>query len=221
MELPGNPVAMNMTPAGDDLSASDPDAVDRHAARENPAVEQGIAIVADPGAGRDGHQVGRGTNGDAACRRYAERLLPTPEGGIEHRTSCRNSAGREHISRTPIKALGVFQLAKFARYADTYIRIGPDPVPTSGGEKHRSRERPIAQVRLRHRAHAGDPATSRQRNGFMIRHVRGVDQAPALIDRRVIEQPLNRALPRPGEAIGHFLLLFGNMDVDWTVRRHL
>ncbi len=45
-------------------------------------------------------------------------------------------------------------------------------------------------------------------------HVGGVHEAPALIHRRVIEQPLDGPLPAPRQAFVHFALLFGHVDVD-------
>ena len=41
-----------------------------------------------------------------------------------------------------------------------------------------------------------------------------MDEAPALIDRRMFEQPLDRSPARPGQAILDFSDLFGGMDVD-------
>ncbi|MNK88563.1 hypothetical protein D3C87_1085280 [compost metagenome] len=43
--------------------------------------------------------------------------------------------------------------------------------------------------------------------------MRGVDQAPARIDRRVVEQPLHRPHAAPGQAVIHLLLLFGDVDM--------
>ncbi len=39
-------------------------------------------------------------------------------------------------------------------------------------------------------------------------------ETPARIDRHAGEQPFHRALPAPGEAVVHFLDLFGEVDVD-------
>ena len=61
------------------------------------------------------------------------------------------------------------------------------------------------------------PATAplaARRATFRGIHVGRMDQAPAVIDRRVIQQPGDRARTAPGEAVGNLLLLFGDVDVD-------
>ncbi|MGY3120070.1 hypothetical protein ACVWXQ_004007 [Bradyrhizobium sp. S3.14.4] len=40
-----------------------------------------------------------------------------------------------------------------------------------------------------------------------------MDETPALIDRRVLQQPLHRPSSRPGQAIVDFLHLLGGMDM--------
>ena len=45
-------------------------------------------------------------------------------------------------------------------------------------------------------------------------------EAPALIDRRMIEQPCDRALARPGEAILDLLHLLGDVDMDRPLAGH-
>src|SRR5271155_3030708 len=47
--------------------------------------------------------------------------------------------------------------------------------------------------------------------------MRRVDKAPAVIDRRMVEEPSYRPGARPGEAVFDFLHLLGDMDVDRTV----
>jgi hypothetical protein len=44
--------------------------------------------------------------------------------------------------------------------------------------------------------------------------VRGVNQAPAIVDRRVIEQPFDRPRVAYRQTILHFADLLGDMDVD-------
>ncbi len=53
---------------------------------------------------------------------------------------------------------------------------------------------------------------------FAGRHVGRMDQAPALVHRYRIEQPLDRARMRPGKTIGNFLLLLGDVDMDRAFR---
>jgi hypothetical protein len=53
---------------------------------------------------------------------------------------------------------------------------------------------------------------------FVRGHVRGMHQAPALVHRRVVQQPLHRALAAPGHAVIHLLRLLGDVDVDGRLR---
>ena len=62
------------------------------------------------------------------------------------------------------------------------------------------------------RAEAGDRAGARHAARLVIGHVGGVDEAPALIDVGVVEQPFDRPRARPGEAVLDFLDLFGGVD---------
>ena len=43
-----------------------------------------------------------------------------------------------------------------------------------------------------------------------------MDEAPAAVDRRVVEQPLQRPLAAPGDAFIDFAGLFGDMDMNRT-----
>ena len=47
----------------------------------------------------------------------------------------------------------------------------------------------------------------------------GMDQVPARVDRQVIQQALDRALPGVGQAILHLLGLLGNVDMHWQLAR--
>ena len=44
-----------------------------------------------------------------------------------------------------------------------------------------------------------------------------MDRAPAAVHRGVIQQPLHRGGPAPGQARLHFTHLLGDVDVDWGV----
>ena len=49
--------------------------------------------------------------------------------------------------------------------------------------------------------------------------MRGVDQAPARVDLRIVEQPFDRPRAGPREAILDFLRLLGGVDVDRPATR--
>ncbi len=44
-----------------------------------------------------------------------------------------------------------------------------------------------------------------------------MNQTPAAVDRRVIEQPLQRPLPAPLEAFIDFPRLLGDVNMNWTI----
>ena len=66
------------------------------------------------------------------------------------------------------------------------------------------------------------PATaplSRQPARFVLGHVRRMHQAPARIDRGMIEQPFDRPRVAQRQAILHFADLLGDVDVDRAIAR--
>ena len=117
------------------------------------------------------------------------------------------------------KALGIFELAQFVHDSDQHVGIGADAETPAVRGKQRRWKDAVAEIGLGDRAQAGDGAAPGQRHGFGVGHVGGVDQAPALVDRGMAEQPLDRPRARPGEAVLDLAHLLGDVDVDRTVRR--
>ena len=80
-------------------------------------------------------------------------------------------------------------------------------------------KRAVAEVRLGRRREARDGAARREPGDFAFRHVRRVNDAPARVDVRLRQQPLDRPHPAPREAVVDLARLLGGVDVDRRVRR--
>src|SRR6476619_6922629 len=96
--------------------------------------------------------------------------------------------------------LAIFELTQFVGTADQYVGIRADAEPAARLNKFTGRENAVAETRLSHRAEPRDRAAPGKRGDFSRGRVGGVDQAPALIEGRMLEQPLNRPPARPGDA---------------------
>ena len=127
-------------------------------------------------------------------------------------------APRQHVARTVLQALAVFELPQLCQRIDVDVRIRADAEGSAGRQEIDAFENAVAEIGL------GDRAQSRHRTGphevmsLVRREMRGVNQAPARVDRRMIEQPFDRAPARPGNAILDLLHLFGDVDVDRALR---
>ena len=77
----------------------------------------------------------------------------------------------------------------------------------------------VAEVGLGGRRKAGDRAARREARHFAVGHVRRMDDAPALVDVRLRQQPLDRPHAAPRVAIVDFARLLGGMDVDRRIGR--
>ena len=89
------------------------------------------------------------------------------------------------------------------------------PLPVAHGL-----EEAVSEVRLGCRAKPGHRAAGREPVGFRVVHVRGMDQAPCIVDREVIEQIVHGPAAAPGHAVVHFLRLFRDMDMHPALRVH-
>src|SRR5581483_9740550 len=63
---------------------------------------------------------------------------------------------------------------------------------------------------------AGDGAGCSERRSLIRRHVCCMDQAPAITDVVMVEQPLHWALAGPRQAVLDLLDLLGRVNVEWT-----
>ena len=73
---------------------------------------------------------------------------------------------------------------------------------------------PVAEARLGNRAEACDGAAAGKRGDLYLGCMGRMDQAPAPIDGRMFEQPLDRPPARPGDAFLNFPDLFGGVNMN-------
>ncbi|MGY4349918.1 hypothetical protein ACVWXM_006411 [Bradyrhizobium sp. GM7.3] len=126
-----------------------------------------------------------------------------------------------------LEPLAIFELTQLVGDADEHIGIRADPKGTAGTDEFASRENAVAKACLGDRAEAGDRAGPSEGADFLVRGVGGVNEAPALIDGCVLQQPLHRTSSGPRQAILDFLHLLGGMNVhraalrEWNDSRKL
>ncbi len=84
-----------------------------------------------------------------------------------------------------------------------------------------SGEHTVAEICFGHGAQAHDSAALCHAGDFLLIDVSRMHQAPALIDRRVLEQPGNRSTSRPRVALVDFLGLLGDMNMYRRRARHV
>ena len=153
------------------------------------------------------------------CR--AQRCRPRLACRVQQRPSRRTPLrSRHHVARPQRQPLGVLQLPQFHGRADGHIRVGAHAVAPARCQPGGAGEDAVAQIGLRHRAEASGRAARGQPFDLPGSHVGGVDQAPAPVHRRVVQQPFHRAGAAPGQAILHLAHLLGRMDVDRTLGLH-
>ncbi len=81
-------------------------------------------------------------------------------------------------------------------------------------EKRRCRKYAVAEIGFRDGAETGDGPSACHVARFRLGHMGSVDQAPALIDRHVGEQPFDGTCARPRDTVLDLFRLLGDMDVD-------
>ncbi len=203
-------------PAVDDLVAACPDTVDgTGAACENPAVEDGIPAA--PGErgmrGVERHDVGAGTCLESDDR-LRQRLAAAGQRAVEQCAAGRDAeTARQHIALVVLQPLAIFELTQFVGDADQHVGIGADAEAATGVEEFAGRKNAVAEARFGNRAEAGDRAAAGKRCDLRRGRMGRMDQAPALIDGRMFEQPLDRPPARPGDAFLDFPDLFGGVDM--------
>ena len=122
------------------------------------------------------------------------------------------------VARPLAQPLRIFELAQLGRDADADIGVGADAEAPAGAEVVRRIEDAVAEIGLGDRTEAGDRAASAPASRVSPSiHVGRVDEAPVLVDARMVEEPPHRPRARPGDAVLDFLDLLGDVDVDRTV----
>ena len=92
--------------------------------------------------------------------------------------------------------------------------------PATLGQIVAEGENAVAKIGLGGLAQASDGAASRKPGTLGGVGVRRVDQAPPLIDLSVVQQPRDGRGAAPGNTVGHFLLLFRDVDMDGFIARY-
>jgi len=173
-------------------------------------VEQGVGAVQHD-------EIGAPALGDGA-HGLADGLGAAGRGfGVEVLADGRAIRMGEAVALLGRQALAVFEPAQFLDRAQRDMAVGADGDASAEGL---GREAPVAQVRLGGGAQANNRPAPREPIEFGLGDVRGVDQAPACIDREAFEQPLHRPLAGPGQAVVDLALLLGDVDVHGHVGRY-
>ena len=113
-----------------------------------------------------------------------------------------------------LQPLAIFELTQFVGHADQDIGVRADAEPAAGVEEFAGRKNAVAEARFGNRAEPCDGAASGKRGDLGCGGVGRMDQAPARIDGRMFEQPLDRPPARPGDAFLDFPDLFGGVDMN-------
>ena len=147
--------------------------------------------------------------------RLRERLGAAGQRSVEQRAAGRNAGtAGQHIALPVLQPLAIFELTQFVGYTDQDIGVGADAEPAAGVKEFTGRENAVAEARFGNRAEACDGAAPGKCGDLGRGGVGRMDQAPAPIDGRMFEQPLNRPPARPGDAFLDFLDLFGGVDMN-------
>jgi len=125
-----------------------------------------------------------------------------------------------HVAMTRNQALAIFEPAKLFHRRHGNVRVRADAQRATRIDEGGQREQSIAEIGFRRRAQPGDRAAFGQAVGLVRREVCRVDQGPARVDVRVVEQPFDRARAAYGEAVLHFANLFGDMNMDGQFAAH-
>ena len=92
------------------------------------------------------------------------------------------------------EALRIFELAQLVGNADQHVGVRPHAEPAAVLDERGRGKGAVAEVGLGDRAKARDRAAAGKGDRFGFGHVGGVDQAPALADIGILQQPLDGAL---------------------------
>ena len=130
-----------------------------------------------------------------------------------------SAAAAQHVAPARAHALRPFELAQLGERVEiTVFESLPTPKRPSASRYATRRERAVAEIGLGRRRESRDRAARRERRDLALGHVRRVHDAPARVDVRLREQPLDRAHAAPREALLDLARLLGGVDVDRRAR---
>ena len=169
--------------------------------------------------GVEHHQVGK------PARRYrsgiaAKRLRATRQGALVkvQRDRCSGTWLRR-IACPRLQPADVVEPAQLLDRTGADIGIAADTETAVSRKVFAQGEDAVTEIGLGRLAQSRDGSACRKALRFRRIDVRRMHQAPAMIDRRMIQQPVDRPCTAPGNAVDHLLLLLGDMDVNWPATR--
>ncbi len=214
-------IAAIMVAALHQLLPAHPDTIDRRLARrENPGVEDPVAETPFECGVITGerHDVGRGADRNPRPA-LAERLRAAGHCRVVERSPGGLVRTAHAIARAVAKTLRIFKLAKLRRRIDQHVGIGADTERPARLQEQPAVEHAVTEIGLGDRAQADRRAARGERRRLRIRHVRGVDQAPARVDIGVVEKPFHRALSEDRERGFDLLHLLRRVDMERRAAR--
>jgi len=110
------------------------------------------------------------------------------------------------------ETLRIFECAQLLGGIDQHIRIGANADASNPILEGACGEDSIAEVCLGDRTQPHYCLAGGDCLELRLGEVSGVHEAPMLIHRHMVHQPLHRPLPGPGDAVVNFLRLLGNME---------
>ena len=147
----------------------------------------------------------------AGLRAAVQRVAP------QRLADARARTGQRDVAVPGGQALAVLEPAQFLDRGHRDLRVRADAERAAGVEIFAQREQAVAEVRLGARTQADDRAGRGDALRLGRRQVRRMHQAPARVDRRVVQQPLDRPRIAQCEAILHLAELLGDVDVQRPV----
>lgn len=175
-----------MPAAFDLLLTQRPDAVGPDAASKHPVVEQLIIGEIEDGRRVQGYDIGvvpyRQYPAPSAPHRRRDRMV---EGAARRGTAgCGND-----VAGFQRQALRIFELPELAGREISTLGSEPTPYRPPSSRNSSAGKGAIAEIGFGDRA---EPAIAPRFAGLAVGHVGGVDQAPAVVDIGIVEQPFDR-----------------------------
>lgn len=157
-------------------------------------------------------EIGRCADRDTA--RDSKSLTAAGEGALEQAASGRESrSAGQRIARMQHKPLSILQKTQFLGSVDQDVGVRADAETTALVEEAARREYPVAEIGFRDRAKPGHCAARDHAVDLGVSDMRGMDEAPMLVDGQSVEQQFDRTFAAPGQAVLDLPGLFGDVDV--------
>src|SRR6185437_6008856 len=198
----GDAVAVLVSSVIDQPDATALDRDDRRVVGgEQPMVEDGVAAMTG------------GVEGDDRVVGRAYGLCATGERRLEQAPAGRLAGIAQHVALAMDQALAVFEGAQLVCGGEADVGIRADAEAAAVAEEVGHVEQAVAEVGLGDRAEADDRLRPGDARTFVPVGVRGVDEAPVLVDLDGVYQEIDRATAVGGEAVVDLARLLADMDV--------